>query len=357
MRSAVLCLFIVAGVAMARHTEFFLNGFRTLDAPGTRHVRPETLLRQIEVAAGENRQAEVAQLCEQLFTQHPDHPLSEPAYLRAMRARIEAGDYVSACQDFERFRSRCAQSKLLPEAMLDVAGWQYEAGEFDKAARTYTDLIALVTRNASTLADSEDTTPELPMWRSLRSWNEHRREERGRAQLERLARFNQALCYERSGDRDAALRAYDRFLCRFPEDSRAAEAHFQMAVLQEQDGNSTEALRHFESVYAAGDSSEAPAALRLESVYRAGRVYEALHRYEEATTTYHLALPLRPVENEYRLASMAELAHLIEAREPLRALDIYHEIAERSMQPSWRAVALERMTALESEAAVAAASR
>jgi tetratricopeptide (TPR) repeat protein len=191
----------------------------------------------------------------------------------------------------------------------------------------------------------------------LRHWNDHQRQERSRAQLERLARFNQGLSFARGGDREAAVRAYDRFLARFPQDSRAPEAHFQVAVLQEEAGNLEDAVLHYTAVRAAAAPGTPTTPLQGESVYRAGRLLQTLRRYDDAIATLRLAHALRPSDDEFRLAALAELARLVEPREPLRALDIYRELAEHSTRPAWRAVALERLAVLESESAVAAAAR
>jgi TolA-binding protein len=361
LRSALLCALLVSGLALARHPEAVTGGLQALRVRASGGLQPlpvEVILRDVEAAQAAGRHAEVAQLCQALYIHHADHELAEAAHVHAMRAHVAAGDLVGAGRDLEHLRARHPRSEYLPEALLELAGAQFETGTYAAAAGTYTDLVALVTTAKDARAGEEDTTPAPPpIIRSLRRWNEVKRQERSRTQLERLARFNQALSFARGGDREAAIRAYDRFLCRFPQDTRAAETHFQVAVLQEEAGRLDEAVQHFRAAYAAGQNGTAPASLCSESVFRAGRLLLELRRHEEAAGTLRLALALRPADDEFRLSALAELARLVESREPLRALDLYRELAEHSTRPAWRAVALERLAVLESESAVAAAAR
>jgi tetratricopeptide (TPR) repeat protein len=364
LRSAFLCAALVAGLALARHPDAVTGGLQALRTRtgGGLQPRPvEVLLRDIERTQAAGSHAELAQLCVALYTQHPEHALAEAAYVHAMRAHLAAGDAAAAERDLERLRSRHARSEFLPEALLELASAQFGTGAYGAAAGTYTDLVALVTTGADRPAGSEDTAPQPPIIRSLRRWNEVKRQERSRSQMERLARFNQALSFARGGDREAAVRAYDRFLSRFPQDERAAETHFQMAVLQEEAGHLDQAVQHFRAAYdaaaATAEGGSAPAGIRGESLYRAGRLLQGLHRQGEAEATLRLALTVRPSDDEFRLSALAELARLVEQREPLRALDLYRELAEHSTRPAWRAVALERLAVLESESAVAAAGR
>jgi tetratricopeptide (TPR) repeat protein len=114
------------------------------------------------------------------------------------------------------------------------------------------------------------------------------------------------------------------------------------------------ALHSFQAVY---QDSTASAAFRCESVYRSGRCLETLRRNDEAVSTYARALNLAPSDNEFRLAALAELAQLVEAREPIRALAIYRELASVSSDAAVRAVVLQRLAVLEKDSALAATPR
>jgi tetratricopeptide (TPR) repeat protein len=267
--------------------------------------------------------------------------------VRVVQAEMALNDPLGAERALLEFRRHHPDSDLLPEVLLDVALWRFERGDYNAAAQTWTDLIAAVTRNGAPGGD-EDTAPRLTIVRSLSLWKQLQREARSRTEMERLARFNQALSWERCGDGDAALRAYDRFTSRFPQDARAAEARLRVASLVLERGDLEDALVGFRAVYR---DSTAPAAFRCESVYRAGRCEEALRRIDAAAATYGDALPLQPADDEFRLASLAELAHLIEAREPTRAVAIYRELASVSTDTAVRAVVLQRLAILEGDSA------
>jgi len=273
--------------------------------------------------------------------------------LRLLQARMRLGDERGAQRVFQEFQRRFPQSRLLSEALLDVANWRFQQHSYREAANAYTDLVALVTSGDGSPA-GEDTAPEPVIWRSKARWKAHQRAERSRTELERLARFNQALAYEHGGDREAALRAYDRFVSRFPQDAFVPEARFRMASLAMEEGRTEVALAGYRSVY---EDPLAAVAFRCESAYRAGRAYQSARRFDEAAAAFRATMPLQPADNEFRLASLGELAQLLEGRDRAHALTIYRELAKSSTSTGVRAVALQRLSALEGHAAGVTATR
>ena len=228
-----------------------------------------------------------------------------------------------------------------------------ERGACRDAAQSYTDLIAVATRSDVWIA-GEDASPPAPMGRSLKRWRAHQRAERGRTATERLARFNQALAFERAGELGAAERAYGKFEARFPEDALVPETCLRAATLALQRGDSTTALAALRAV--AADSGAA-AALRCESAYRAGQCEEARQSPDAAAATYLRVLPLRPVDDPFRVAALAAAAPLIEVRAPEQAVAIYRELVVLCTDTSVRAAAQARLRALAPAAAVTAATR
>jgi len=356
-RSALLCAALVAALVAGRHPQALLERIGlahpgALDAAALSSL--ETLTHDAQAAEAAGHAAEAARLQALLCTQYPQHPAAEWARLQLARDLADQGDFAGAVGAFQKFRLLHPESRLLPPALLEVAGWQYEVCDYLGAAHTYTDLIALVTRPAAGRGTSEDAAPAASAWPAAR------RRHRGSAarldpeRLERLARFNQAVCLERGGNRDGALRAYDRFMSRFPEDARVPEAHFQMGTLLLESQDPQGAVRHFRAVW---ESPESAPQFRSESIYRAGRAYESLLQAEDAIATLRLAIELRPANDEFRLAALARLALLVQERQPLLAVGAYRDIAASSKRPAWRAAALERMTSLENEPTVADAGR
>ena len=353
-RSALVCAALVAAVAAGSRIPHWVRSHvdGASNPQANAVVSPlDVLLRSVGAAADSGATDEVAARCEAIVTEYPDHPVAEPALLRLLQARIRMADERGAQAAFQMLRARFPNSRLLPEALVDVASWRYEQRDYHGAANAYTDLVALVT-SADGSTVGEDTAPEPVIWRSKSLWNEHKRAERSRTELERLARFNQALSYENAGDRDSALRAYERFLSRFPQDACVPESRFRMAGLLLEEGRSDEALAAYREVY---EDPLAAVAFRCESLYRAGRQYEAARRFDDAIATLRLVLPLQPADNEFRLASLGELAPLLESRDRPHALTIYRELSLSNASPSVRAVAAQRLAALEGPAAVATA--
>ena len=347
-RRAVVAVAVVVGlVAAGRQAGAWRVRVAKLQAEraaAAATVRPvEAILQDIETAEQRSDIEAIERLCVALVTEHADDPILEPAYLRLVQARLKLGDGRGAQKALHELRRARPQSPLLPEAMLDLAAWQYRERAFSDAASSYTDLVALVTSGDGRAPLGEDTTPEPIIWRSKTLWNEHKRAERSRTELERLARFNQALCYEQGSDGESAMRAYERFLARFPQDAFVPEARFRMARLLEAENRTDEALQAYQEVH---DDALAPAAFRCESVYRTGRLHQAARRFDEAIAAYRRALPLRPAENEFRLAALGELAALLETRDRAQALDVYRELSAASTPTAVRASALQRLTAL-----------
>ncbi len=190
----------------------------------------EVLLRRIDWSAANGQNAEVARLCEAFAVLHPESPLVKEARAQRIEALMALGDEAGVMDELHRYERDDPRGPQLREMLIDVASWQYERGAWRDAAQSYTDLVAVVTR-ADAWTNGEDASPPPPLGRSLSRWRAHQRAERGRTETERLARFNQALAFERAGDFDAAERAYARFSARFPEDSLSVEARRRAAAL------------------------------------------------------------------------------------------------------------------------------
>ena len=356
VRSTLVCAALVATAVVAKQLPGWLErgSARRAAESAPEVAQPlDTLLRAIETAADSGATRDVERLCATIVEQYPDHPVAEPAMLRLLQARIRLGDERGALHAFQEFRRRFPRSRLLSEALLDVANWRFQQHSYRDAANVYTDLVALVTSGDGSPA-GEDTAPEPVIWRSRTLWNAHKRAERSRTELERLARFNQALAYEDGGDREAALRAYDRFVSRFPQDAFVPEARFRMANLAMAEGRTAVGLTSYRAVY---DDPLAAVAFRCESAYRAGRACQAARRFDDAVAAYRSTMPLQPASNEFRLAALGELAQLLESRDRKEALAIYRELAQSSASTGVRAVALQRLSALEVHPAAAASGR
>jgi TolA-binding protein len=344
-RSALLCALLLGAVLIGRDAATWASRLVSWsDGRDSERSRPiEVLLQEVDAAEQRSDAAAIERLCAVIVDVYPEHAVVEPAMLRLVQARLKLGDGRGALRALHDMRMRFPASKLLPEATLDVGAWQYRANAYADAAGTYTDLVALVTSGDGRAPVGEDTAPAPVIWRSKALWNEHKRAERSRTELERLARHNQALCYELGGDRESALRAYERFVSRFPQDAFVPEARFHMASLLESESRLDEALRAYRYVY---EDALAPVSFRCESMYRAGRLHQAARRFDDAIAVYRQALPLEPTDNEFRLAALGELAGLLEGREPKAALAIYRELSASSAPAAVRAGALQRLAAL-----------
>lgn len=313
----------------------------------------EILLRRIDWAASNGQTAEVARLCAAFCLQHPKNDYEQAVRERRIEALMLLGDEPGVVDELHHLLQLDRRSPQLPALLLEVANWQAAQGAHADAAQSYTDLIAVATRADAWIA-GEDASPPAPLGRSLKRWRAHQRAERSRTETERLARFNQALSFERAGEVEAAGRAYGKFEARFPGDVLVPEARLRGANLALQRGDTTSALASWRAV--ARDSG-AGAALRTESALRAGRCEEARLSPEAAVDLYMLAVPLHPASDPFRIACLAAVAPLLEPRVPERAREVYRELIVLSADTAVRAAAQARLRALETTTAITAAAR
>jgi TolA-binding protein len=256
----------------------------------------------------------------------------------------------------EELRVLFPRSEMIPKLLADLAARHFHDEEYDQAARCYTDLVGVVTRYDRITAAAEDTGPpqELTPASRRRLHNAKQARVAQRSEMERLGRFNLALSHDRSGKRTAALRAYNRFVRRFPADARSAEAWFRMGVLELQARHPEVAVENFAKVWR---SDSAPRDFQVAAIYKGGRCLEGLRHRDEAREVYRLALELEPRDDAWRLASLTRLAILLREPEPVRALEVYRDLAENSAHTVRRAVVQQRLIELQSESAMASVQR
>jgi TolA-binding protein len=181
---------------------------------------------------------------------------------------------------------------------------------------------------------------------------ERTRVEELRTQMERVARFNLAVCQDLNHNRTGALRSYERFVRRFPADARVFEAYFRMGVLARETQRLELAVESFRAVW---QNEQATADYRAASIYQGGLCLEHLARADEARQVYSLVTQTTPPGDPYRLATLQRLAGLLRQHEPLRAMELYRELADYSGHAVDRAVAQQNLLLLQAGTAIATA--
>src|SRR5262249_47999865 len=147
-RSLLVCAGLVGAVVIGSRVPKWLENAteRRANTPAVESTLTlDEVLQGIETAADSGATNRVVDLCTALVNRFPDHPVAEPALLRLVQANIRLRDERGIAQAFQMLRTRYPHSRLLPEALLDVASWRFQEHEFAAAASTYTDLVALVT--------------------------------------------------------------------------------------------------------------------------------------------------------------------------------------------------------------------
>jgi len=352
-RAAVFCALLGLALSLAGWPEFFWgllkNGHPGMVAEFPR-VPAEVLLRTAQAAHTQGRLQESARLYGLLLTQHPDHPLAENALAVRVQTLVALGKVEEAQASLRELEVRSPGSDALTAAMLEVACALMRQGQLQQALGVYTDVVAFTTQ-VELPRRHEDTVPNS--WARRRAqYNAHTRTVAQRSRMERIARFDLAVCHDLAGNRAEALRAYERFVHRFPNDPRVPEAYFRMGVVARAMGRLEDAVQDFTQVWQAETTA---AVFRAASIYQTGLCLEALQRDAEAREIFALAKALTPRQDPCRLAALHRLALLVRDVEPLLALEIYRDLAAHSADAVERALAQQELLDLQSEATIAAA--
>jgi tetratricopeptide (TPR) repeat protein len=306
----------------------------------------QMLLRAAHAAETKGNTEEAVRLQTLFLDQHPQSDSAEEMAASRVRGLIALGEEHKAADALNAFRTRFKHSPEVGALLLELAAWQQQRGDVHDAARNYTSLVALVAPRER--ADLEQFPRSQREQRQL--FLEQQRQDEERDQLERAARFNLALCLEDAGDRDEALRAYERFALRFPGDPKTIEAVFRIGMLHMASERVDAAAEAFASVC---QTPEAPVRYYAASVHFAGRCLELLQRPEDAKDILTLAFAVDPDDDPHRLAALRRLGRLSREREPLRALEAYRDVVANTPDAVQRAIEHRQLLELESEAAMA----
>jgi TolA-binding protein len=353
-RSGLLCVLLSGALVVSAAPEWAHEAWTWL-RPGSASELPlvpaEILLRAAATAETRGDIKESMRLLRTFTKQHPGHAAVEDAIAQLARHHLASADIKAARAVYHELRSQFPGSSEQRVLLREIAEHELQNEHFEDAMRSYKDLVGLAIR-ADPHVHQEDTAPSTAATRALQRQQRMQREDE-RNEIERLARFNLALCQEKTKHPAAAIRAYERFVRRFPTDERVAEAQYRMGAMHLELGHVLQARRQFEPLCAREDIAPV---LRAASIYHAGRCSEKLLENDEARRFYRMATALTPPEDEYRLAALVRLARLIESQEPMRAREVYRDLATNSDNSVRRAIARQRFVSLQGEATVAAAS-
>lgn len=352
-RSVAVCALLGSTLLGAGHPEWvgwLTHLGRSPSDYGKPALPEDMLLRGIQRMDARSNHEESLRLSTLLLSQHPDCNEAETIAAGRVRTLMTLERLDEAEETLDAFRSHFRSSPLLPSLLADYASLRYKQGHFDTAARSYTSLVALVSRPER----GRPTLADIPLSRSehRQFTSAQRQDEERRAQYERLGRFNLALCYERANKKEEALRAYERFALRFPTDSRASEVDFRLGMLHLDADRPELAAPYFERVCRVAEEG----AVRSASIHFAGRCLEEIGRPDDAVRVLVLAIDLGSRRDPYRLAALTRLARLSRGREPLFALQLYRDVAKNTEDPVRRAIAEQNSRELQSLLAMAVAA-
>jgi tetratricopeptide (TPR) repeat protein len=164
LRAAALCALLGVSLMAAGNPEQFWGIVGALLPgvwPATATLAAPVQIRIADSEYAKGHYEEAARRYTALIAQHPTHPLAEHASLSRIETHVALGDLESAQIELESFRMRAPRHPALPKLLLDVAALHFQVGQYDRAARDYTDVIALVTRfeGIEAIEDSEPPTP------------------------------------------------------------------------------------------------------------------------------------------------------------------------------------------------------
>ena len=237
----------------------------------------------------EHDYAGAAERFQETLVVDPQGVLSREARFRLGQCLEQSGQTERAVEVYRDIVKR-ANSPRVDDARLALAGVLYRQGRFDEAAETY----------AASAASATDRKDEIDYWlakcdlgrgefaaaaRGLRTLID----QHPRSTLLPEATYDGAVALLKAGDSAAARKTLSGFGDSYPEHDLAGEALWLLAVLAHRDGDYTASQTHcrvFLAMHAGHPRTVEVGFLSAENDYFAGRLPQALERYQQFVEQY-----------------------------------------------------------------------
>jgi TolA-binding protein len=275
----------------------------------------------------------------------PDSPLAADVYWTKGQQAFADEEYVVAVEAFEKVTLDYPGSESGPGALFYMAESYYRMEELEQALAGYQNFITTHPEHElSELAHFRGATIHF----KLEDFAEAARSYETLTDLfpdgeyASLAAFNAAICYQELEDWTAAIDGFTQFVSRYPEHENATGLWLEIASLyQGEIGNYQKAIEAYD---AASSRNEAPVA---EIEYRKGEAYEKAKDVDAAIRSYETSTGAGPVDDPFRIASLANLGEIHEDRgDWAAAVNAYQRIIDVNGKPEWTEMAQQRIEAI-----------
>ena len=257
----------------------------------------------------EKHYRDAADAFRRVVSQFPGYSAADQAQFLIADAQQLAGDRDAATQAYEQFLSYFPNSELAPTASFRLGLLRFEAKDPMRAAVAFT----------RALDDSAS------------------------AEVRLAARYNLALCQRLLGQTEDARVALEHYRADVGDDARAADVAYQLGDIAEAAGRDADARGE----YRRGLAAHPRAALAVELHLRLGRVCERLGEKSVAQVEYQAAAASPDRDGPFRLAALARLAALYEAKKDYpRAVAAYRDIVRNARDPELVTAAQGRVSQL-----------
>ncbi|MBI5630209.1 MAG: tetratricopeptide repeat protein [Elusimicrobia bacterium] len=276
-------------------------------------------------------------------------PIAADLQFRLARRCFEAKDYAEAASEFQKFSVEHTNHAELGKAQFYLGESWFKLSNFQEAIPAFERLLDNFERGENTaLALFHLASASYGLKKHQEAIRYYLRliEEYPEAEYVKAAQFNLALSYKAVGRPDMSQDAYQKYVgLAGASDPAALSALWEVFAIQKDRRDYEGALSTLSRI---GERAQPGAEMALEAAYRAGEIYVAQKRPDEAQNAWEKLRPMRPAGNPFRLQALIRLGELYERGSDYeKALAVYDDLARNAgkavaQSAAQRAAALRR---------------
>lgn len=276
-------------------------------------------------------------------------------YASAMQYRVaeryyDRKDYFRAAEEFRKVVSDFPTSENVANAMFYAAESLYHNAQYEEAAAAYERYIKSYSKDESInigylhLANSlyylEKYEKAAEKYRELANFSKDN-------EIAATAFLNASICYTKEEDWDFVISVNRQFVDRFPKNARVKDALMEIANAHEILSDSKNAIKTYREVLKVLPNTDA---IRPEIQYKIAKLYLKEDNLKAALDEFEGLLPLRPLDDVWRLSGIAQAAQEYEnLKDWGKALKLYKDIAGSTDEPKWVSASADRIEFIQKE--------
>lgn len=294
---------------LRRFAEYQARARGFIDRYPTHPLSAPVLYQLAESFEAEKRPQQALETYRQVIDRFRTSDLAEAAYLRRGEIFAAQGNWGAALAEYQQALAVAKSDAVQIDALFGVARAQHELKRYEAATEAYRRVALELPPNRFTVA-------------SLR----------GLAQV-----------FTQTGRKAEARQAWETLLERAPKDAAAAEAHVELGLLLQSEGEYRRALEHFHQA-----QSQAAPEIAARAQYEIGRTYTAQKNYQQGTLELLKVAYLYPQQQRWVQRALFQAAANYEQEQKWReALAIYQKIVNEVPGAEPRAQASQKIEQLK----------